>query len=230
MVPSLPQMLCTTPLTGCPAWVGFPTIAEPPWRFADSQSGDDSGRQPGCSERLSGCIACRNFRQPSVTFFGVPVMPPTTTGTRVFRITNVRVNATPLIGGSASGACPIQATIAISGATSLSITNSTPIVGFVSAGLTASASSAAQPQSVLLADQDLGQYTYVYRELWYGVQDQGRCSELPTCMLVRSAIPIPERSRRHLQLRVQLRVPGSRQRQRCRWSGGLRNPPEGDLQ
>ena len=37
---------------------------------------------------------------------------------------------------------PIQASIAISGATSLPITNPTPIVGFVSAGLTASASSA----------------------------------------------------------------------------------------
>ena len=60
----------------------------------------------------------------AVTFFGVPVLPPTTTGLRVFRITNVRVDATPLIGGSASGASPVQASIAISGATSLSITNS----------------------------------------------------------------------------------------------------------
>ena len=77
-----------------------------------------------------------------MTFFGVPVMPPTTTGLRVFRITNVRIDATPLIGGSASGASPVQANIAISGATSLAISNSAPIVGYVSAGLSASASGA----------------------------------------------------------------------------------------
>jgi hypothetical protein len=79
----------------------------------------------------------------SVTFFGVPVNPPTTTGQRVFRITNVRVNANPLAGGSASGASPVQASISISGSTSLSIQNSSPNVGFVSNGLTASATSAA---------------------------------------------------------------------------------------
>ena len=42
----------------------------------------------------------------------------------------------------ASGASPVQANIAISGATSLSISNSAPIVGYVSAGLTATASGA----------------------------------------------------------------------------------------
>jgi hypothetical protein len=76
----------------------------------------------------------------SVTFFGVPALPPVTTGSRVYRITNVRVNAQPLAGGSASGASPVQASISISGATSLSIQNSAPNVGYVSNGLTASAS------------------------------------------------------------------------------------------
>ena len=36
-------------------------------------------------------------------------------GGRVFRITNVRVDATPLAGGSASGASPIQASISTTG-------------------------------------------------------------------------------------------------------------------
>ena len=40
------------------------------------------------------CIRASCRRQLAVTFFGVPVLPPTTTGSRVFRITNVRVNAT----------------------------------------------------------------------------------------------------------------------------------------
>ena len=77
----------------------------------------------------------------SVTFFGIPVLAPGTTASRMFRITNVRVNANPLAGGSASGASPVQASISISGATSLLITNATPYVGFVTNGLAASVSS-----------------------------------------------------------------------------------------
>jgi hypothetical protein len=78
----------------------------------------------------------------SVTFFGVPAMPPTTTGTRVYRITNVRVNATSLAAAAASAATAVTGSIVITGATSLPITNSAPIVGYVSNGLTTSASSA----------------------------------------------------------------------------------------
>jgi hypothetical protein len=49
----------------------------------------------------------------SVTFFGVPVLPPGTTGiTRTFRFTNIRVNATALGGSSASGTNPVVAQIA----------------------------------------------------------------------------------------------------------------------
>jgi len=134
--PSLPQTLCTTPLTGCPAFSGFPTgssVAGP----VTAQNGTTPA--PNVYQGVLPAAASSNR---AVTFFGVPVMPPTTTGARVFRITNVRVDATPLIGGSASGASPIQANIAISGATSLSISNSAPIVGYVSAGLSATATSA----------------------------------------------------------------------------------------
>jgi len=78
----------------------------------------------------------------SVTFFGVPVLAPATAGiSRVFRITNIRANATALGGGSSAGATPVIASISISGATSLLITNPTPTVGFVQSGLTASAAS-----------------------------------------------------------------------------------------
>src|ERR1019366_2734015 len=48
----------------------------------------------------------------SVTFYGVPVLPPTTVGSRVYRITNVRVNANQVSGGSASGGTtPVQSFI-----------------------------------------------------------------------------------------------------------------------
>jgi len=132
--PGLPQTLCTSPLTGCAAIVGFPV---------NPVTGAPS---PVAGAVTSGTTPAPNVYQGvvngnSVTFNGVPVLAPTTTGSRVFRITNVRVNAQPLAGGSASGASPVQASISISGATSLSISNSAPNVGYVSNGLSTSASS-----------------------------------------------------------------------------------------
>jgi hypothetical protein len=75
-----------------------------------------------------------------VTFFGVPVIPPGTTANRVFRITNVRVNASGIGGGSASGSLPVQASILTSNPSALPITNPTPIVGFVQQSLSTSVS------------------------------------------------------------------------------------------
>jgi hypothetical protein len=79
----------------------------------------------------------------TITFFGIPFLAPGTVGnTRTIRITNARVNASQLGGGSAAGATPVVASISISGATSISISNATPTVGFVQGGLAASASTA----------------------------------------------------------------------------------------
>jgi hypothetical protein len=130
--PSLAQTLCTTPLTGCAATVGSSSnpLAPPNVPLVPGTTTPSPNVYQGV------------VNGNSVTFFGVPALPPTTTGSRVYRITNVRVNAQPLAGGSASGASPVQASISISGATSLAITNSTPNVGFVSNGLTAGASGA----------------------------------------------------------------------------------------
>jgi hypothetical protein len=143
--PSLNQTLCTTPLTGCSAWAGLPVS---PGGVVSASPAAAAG--PGTitgGVYVPSNVPAANVYQGvvsgnSVTFFGVPVMPPTTTGSRVFRITNVRVNAQPLAGGSASGGTPVAASISISGATSLSISNSAPNVGYVSLGLTAGASSA----------------------------------------------------------------------------------------
>jgi hypothetical protein len=71
-----------------------------------------------------------------VTFYGVPVIPPGTTSNRTFRITNVRVNASGIGGGSASGSLPVQASILTSNPSALPISNPTPIVGFVQQSLT----------------------------------------------------------------------------------------------
>jgi len=131
--PSLAQVLCTTPLIGCAASVG--TVAGPTFNTAVVP-----GTSTPAPNVYEGVVPVNSTNNRAVTFFGIPVLPPTTTGLRVFRITNVRIDATPLIGGAASGASAVQANIAISGATSLAISNSAPIVGYVSAGLSASAS------------------------------------------------------------------------------------------
>jgi hypothetical protein len=71
-----------------------------------------------------------------VSFFGIPVLAPGTTGERVYRITNIRVNAN---GISAGGATPGQvfASVSVSSSTSLTLTTSTLTVGFVQQGLSA---------------------------------------------------------------------------------------------
>jgi len=71
----------------------------------------------------------------SVTFFGIPVQPPVSSGAvRTFRITNVRVNANGITGGGPIPANAVAA-IAISGSTSIPVTNSTLTVGYISQSL-----------------------------------------------------------------------------------------------
>jgi hypothetical protein len=128
----LNQTLCTTPLIGCQANVGTTGVT------LGQAVTTTAGSTTPAPNVYQGVV-----NGNSVTFFGVPALPPTTAGTqRVYRITNVRVNAQPLAGGSASGASPVQASVVISGFASLPISNPAPIVGFVSNGLTASAGSA----------------------------------------------------------------------------------------
>jgi len=70
----------------------------------------------------------------SVTFFGVPVLAPGTTGTRVFRITNIRVNANGITGG---GSIPanVVAAVSISGSTGVPLNNPQLTTGFIAPSL-----------------------------------------------------------------------------------------------
>ena len=122
--PSLPQKLCTTPLTGCAAWVG--AVPGPTLGTAVS-----SGSTPAPNV-YQGVVSGN-----SVTFYGVPYLPTGVTSSRIFRMTNIRVNAQSLSGVSV----PVQASISSGGA--LPITYSTLTVGYVGPSLTATASGAA---------------------------------------------------------------------------------------
>jgi hypothetical protein len=128
--PTLGQQLCTTPLSGCTSTIGQTTY------------GGVVIQTPMVGSAPAPNVFQGIVNGNAVTFFGVPALPPTSTGSRVYRITNVRVNATTLSGGSSSGAQPVVASISISGATSLSISQSSLSVGYVQSGLTASVSGA----------------------------------------------------------------------------------------
>jgi hypothetical protein len=121
--PSQAQKLCTTPFTGCQAVTGYTggnlTALNPA----------DGTQSPNVYQG----IASASIGNNAVTFFGVPVLPPTTTGSRVYRITNVRVNAVPL-----ANQTQVYAQISASPASSLGIINSQLAVGYVSTSLSTS--------------------------------------------------------------------------------------------
>ena len=76
-----------------------------------------------------------------VSFYGIPIMPPASAGVaRIFRITNVRLNANALAGGGLAGTQSVMASIAISSNTSVLVNSPTPIVGFIQPGLSTSSS------------------------------------------------------------------------------------------
>jgi hypothetical protein len=72
-----------------------------------------------------------------VTFFGIPILPPTSTGvSRVYRMTNIRINANALGASGFTGTFQVQASISISGNTSVPIYTPVQTAGFVQTGLT----------------------------------------------------------------------------------------------
>jgi hypothetical protein len=135
--PSLPQLICSSATqgagpNGCPEWVGSVGSAN-----GVPVAGSSSGTTPGANV-FQGVVSGAN-----VTFFGIPVLPPVTAGfSRVYRITNVRVNANGAGGGAAGGPGQVNASISTSGATSLGLTNPNPIVGYISPSLKTSVSGA----------------------------------------------------------------------------------------
>jgi hypothetical protein len=114
---------CATPTSGCAAYVG-----------ANGQAATAAGGSTFSPNVIQGIVSGN-----SVTFLGIPILPPATSGLeRVFRITNVRANANALGGGAAAGVSQVVASLAISGATSVPVNNPTLIAGYVAKGLNTS--------------------------------------------------------------------------------------------
>jgi len=73
----------------------------------------------------------------SVTFYGVPILPPTTTGSRIYRITNIRANANGISGGGPTPGS-ITGSVSISPANAFTINQPLNTLAFVQTGLATS--------------------------------------------------------------------------------------------
>jgi hypothetical protein len=142
--PGAPQVLCSVVNSGgtgvnLPASLvgagpgGCPEYAQQvggDWVMSSTSS--VSGAPVVGANMFSGVVSANQ-----VTFFGVPVMAPASAGVaRIFRITNVRINANALGGGSLAGVSQVLASISISGSTSIPVTQPVQIAGFIQSGLT----------------------------------------------------------------------------------------------
>jgi hypothetical protein len=148
----LPIIPCQTPLSGCPAYAG--AIATP---YTDTIPVTTStlvvGGGANAANEFFGIVSGN-----SVTFNGVPVLAPSSSGyTRYYRITNVRVNASVITGGTLPGS--IIADVAVSG-NALSVPNSALTTSYVSQSLKTSLRNASDgstlSQSILQCNTNNG--------------------------------------------------------------------------
>jgi len=119
--PAESDYLCTTPLTGCQAYVGTVTNTGGVATSAVTAPGANTPAQNVFQGVTNGS---------QVTFFGVPVLAPVSSGSaRVYRITNLRVNANGITGGG-SGFQSVLAQISVNNVP-VSVTNPTVTVGYI---------------------------------------------------------------------------------------------------
>jgi hypothetical protein len=123
--PTVPFTPCTSPATGCTAYAG--TIGA---NFNVPVT--TSGGTTAAANLFTGVV---NPDGKSVTFYGVPVLPPVTSGaTRVYRIANLRANATAIPAGANTPGDAL-ALISSSNPAYMAVTNSQLIVAYVEPGL-----------------------------------------------------------------------------------------------
>jgi hypothetical protein len=133
--PTMPFTPCTNPAVGAGPGGCASVVSTGPAPAAGQSAGT-------CT--TTGCTAAPNTFQGlvtanQVTFLGVPVNPPVSAGTaRYYRITNVRANASALGGGGLAGTTQLLASVAISGSTSLPVSNPVLVAGFIQGGLATS--------------------------------------------------------------------------------------------
>jgi len=140
--PGLGQMVCSTPLGGCLEYVGNAATCNQvtnPSSCGVPSTG--TGAFAAAPNVFQGVVSGN-----AVTFYGVPILPPSSTGSRIYRITNIRANATAISGGGATPGS-ITGSISISPANAFTINQFTFTVAAVQAGLSTALRNAANTGS-----------------------------------------------------------------------------------
>ncbi|MGA1994513.1 MAG: hypothetical protein ABSH45_01935 [Bryobacteraceae bacterium] len=122
-----PITACATPLSGCPSYAAQTTFT-PTGGAAYTVTYPAAYSNAAYDNMYFGIVS-----GSSVTFNGVPVLAPSSIANRVYRITNVRVNASAITGGTLPG--NIIGDVAISGSTSVNVNNSALTTGYVAQSL-----------------------------------------------------------------------------------------------
>jgi len=120
----LSQMVCTNPIGGCVENVG------------NTGGGVGVPVNPGTSNPAPN-VFMGVVSGNSVTFYGVPILPPATTGSRIYRITNIRANANGISGGGPTPGT-ITGSVSISPANAFTINQPLNTLAFVQTGLSTS--------------------------------------------------------------------------------------------
>jgi large repetitive protein len=137
--PAAPQANCSSPTGGAtPAGCGTQYV-----QFA-AGTATIGGSYAVASSSSTATTTAPNIFQGivngnQVVFNGIPILAPSTVGVaRVFRITNIRANASGLGSGGLPGTTQVLASVAISGSTALPVNNPVLIAGFIQKGLSTS--------------------------------------------------------------------------------------------
>jgi hypothetical protein len=125
----LPQLPCPNPQSGCVEYVGNSpsgAVGVP----SNTPTAPPSGTFTTGYNVFQGAVSGN-----SVTFYGVPILPPASTGSRVYRITNIRANANGIAGGGSTPGT-ITGSVSISPSNAFTINQPLNTVAFVQQGLT----------------------------------------------------------------------------------------------
>jgi len=127
--PQAPQTLCTNAQqqnpggSSCPQFVGVSNTT-PPYQIAVNAAPVFTGGVPSTGGTPAANVyqgKIGDFGANSVTFYAVPVMPPSTTGvSRTYRITNIRIPAAAPLPGLAQGQT-VPAILSTNGPTTLPV-------------------------------------------------------------------------------------------------------------
>ena len=165
----------TSPLLNEPDPSSDPLLlVDEPNTFANPSALTACGSFSGCTYNSTTAGPLPNVFQGavsanSVTFFGVPINPPGAAGSRIYRITNIRANASAMAAGPSGVPSQVVASIAVGGSTAVPVSNPSQIVGLVQPGLNFTVRDSTNDHSVTASDITLKQCVSIKKDTLYAL-------------------------------------------------------------